>query len=234
MQGEVPLAVVPPDAGMPIRARGLEFSYPGLRLFHTLDLELAPGEVRALVGPSGSGKSTLIHLLAGILAPDRGQVFWGETDITTLGEAELDRLRRGQIALVFQHHYLLPELTAMENVLLPGKIAGQEDPDRAADLLARVGLSGRQNLLPAALSGGERQRVAVARAVYPAPAVILADEPTGSLDPRHARSVLDLLLSLAAQNGSAVLLASHDYRLVEDLPHWYIYNGRIWDQPEEE
>lgn len=225
---------VSPDVGVVLRAQDIEFGYPDLELFRDLNLELAPGEVRALLGPSGSGKSTLIHLLAGILAPAAGQIYWADTEITAVGEAELDRLRRRRVALVFQHHYLLPELSALENVLLPGKIAGQEDLARAADLLATVGLSGRQNLLPGALSGGERQRVAVARAVYPAPMVILADEPTGSLDPRHARGVLDLLLALASQNASAVLLATHDQRLVEDLPHWYLYDGRVWEQPQAE
>ena len=234
MVGAAHFEGIPPDVGVALRAEGLESGYPGLELFRALDLELRRGEVRALLGPSGSGKSTLIHLLAGILRPQAGLIYWADTEITTRGEAELDHLRRHHVALVFQHHYLLPELSALENVLLPGKITGREDLARATDLLTAVGLSGRQSLLPGALSGGERQRVAVARAVYPAPTVILADEPTGSLDPRHARGVLDLLLALATQNDSAVLLATHDQRLVEDLPHWYLYDGRVWESPQAE
>ena len=210
-----------------LRAEGLAFRYPGLELFRGLDLELAAGEVRAVLGPSGSGKTTLVHLLAGLLPLPRGRLWWGEVEVGRLGEEALARLRRERVGLVFQHHYLLDELTALENVLVPGMIAGGPDPERARTLLERVGLADRAALLPEALSGGERQRVAVARALYPRPRVVLADEPTGALDRKNAARVRDLLLELAREDGAAVLLATHDEALVRGLPSWWIEDGRL-------
>lgn len=210
-----------------LRARELGFSYPGLTLFSSLNLELFPREVRVLLGPSGSGKTTLVHLLAGILRPQAGQVCWGETPISDLPEGRLAALRRRYLGLVFQHHYLLPELTALENVALPGLIEGGPDWGRARDLLGRVGLGAAAARVPEALSGGERQRVAVARALYARPLLLLADEPTGALDPANAEKVLGLILDLAREEGAAVLLATHDERLVAGLAGWRIEGGRL-------
>ena len=210
-----------------LRAEGLSFSYPGLELFKGLDLELAAGEVRAVLGPSGSGKTTLVHLLAGILPIPEGRLWWGDVEVSRLGEEALARLRRERVGLVFQHHYLLDELDALENVLVPGMIAGRPDPERARALLARVGLGEHLQQRPDTLSGGERQRVAVARALYARPQVVLADEPTGALDRKNAGRVRDLLLELAQENGAAVLLATHDEALVRGWPAWWIEDGRL-------
>jgi len=136
-------------------------------------------------------------------------------------------LRRRHLGLVFQHHYLLPELTALENAGLMGQILGRPDPRRALFLLGRLGLAERARLLPRQLSGGERQRVALARALFARPRLVLADEPTGALDPENARRVLDLLLGLAREEGAAVLLATHDEALVADLPRLRIEQGRL-------
>ncbi|WP_457638098.1 ABC transporter ATP-binding protein [Oceanithermus sp.] len=210
-----------------IKAAGLTFRYPGLELFKQLDLELVPGEIRSVLGPSGSGKTTLVHLLAGILPLQEGRLWWGDEEVSHLGEEELARLRRDRVGLVFQHHYLLDELTALENVMLPGLLAGDPDRARALELLERVGLERQANQLPASLSGGERQRAAVARALYPRPRVILADEPTGSLDRDNAERVRDLLAELAQENGAAVLFATHDENLVSGWPSWRLVGGRL-------
>ena len=210
-----------------LRAEGLVFRYPEIEIFRGLDLTLEPGEVRAVLGPSGSGKTTLVHLLAGILPLSAGKLWWGEVEVSGLGEEALARLRRDRVGLVFQHHYLLDELTALENVLVPGMIAGRPDADRARLLLEQVGLSARSGQRPEALSGGERQRVAVARALYPRPRVILADEPTGALDRANARKVWELLRALAQENGAAVLLATHDEALANDVAAWRIEEGRL-------
>ncbi len=210
-----------------IKATGLGFSYPDLTLFEGLDLELRPGELRAVLGPSGSGKTTLVHLLAGILPLQKGRLWWGEVEVGGLGEEELARLRRERVGLVFQHHYLLDELNALENVMVPGLISGRPDRPRARELLAAVGLERQADRRPGGLSGGERQRVAVARALFARPRVVLADEPTGSLDRANARRVRDLLAELAQENGAAVLFATHDEDLVGGWPAWRLENGQL-------
>ncbi len=190
-------------------------------------MEIEEGQARVLLGPSGSGKTTLVHLLAGILTPSGGTVFWEGQPVSRWPEERRVRLRRRYLGLVFQHHYLLPELTALENAMLAGWILGRPDAERARSLLGRLGLAERAHLKPEALSGGERQRVAVARALYARPRLLLADEPTGSLDPANARAVLEALLRLAREEGAAVLLATHDERLVEGLPGWRLLDGRL-------
>lgn len=204
--------------GVVLRTVHLAYRYPEVELFRNFNLELSPGDVRVILGPSGSGKTTLIHLLAGLLALQEGEVWWGATNLRGLGEEALARLRLGYLGLVFQHHYLMPELTALENVLVPGYLAGRVDPAWGLELLRRVGLADRARLRPQALSGGERQRVAVVRALYLRPKLLLADEPTGSLDRRNAERVLALMLELSHDLGAAVLLATHDEHLVQGLP----------------
>lgn len=196
----------------------LGFSYGEVELFQNLSFSVKPGDVRVVLGPSGSGKTTLLHLLAGLLAVQMGDVRWEGQSILGLSEEVLARRRLFFTGLIFQHHYLQAELTALENILVPGYLAGKVDPSWGYELLSRVGLLNRAQLLPKALSGGERQRVAVARALYNRPKLLLADEPTGSLDRRNAEKVLELMLSLAKDLGTAVILATHDEHLVQGLP----------------
>ena len=171
---------------------------------------LARGEHAALHGESGSGKTTFLHLVAGILAPDAGRVVVAGTDITSLGEAGRDRFRAQHIGYVFQSFHLLQGHTALENVLLALHFGRGGDAARARDLLERVGLGGRLHDRPRQLSAGQQQRVAVARALANRPELVLADEPTGNLDPRRAREALALLRETCQESDAALLVVSHD------------------------
>ncbi len=182
-----------------------------------VELQLLPSQIVAILGPSGSGKSTLLHLLGGLDRPTSGEVYWDGVAVQALPQRVLARLRAETLGLVFQQHYLLEDLTVLENVTLPGRLRGRPDEARGRDLLKRIGLWERAAFLPKRLSGGERQRVAVARALYNRPSVVLADEPTGSLDRSSAKSVYNLLAQLAKAEGSAVVMVTHDEGLVEDV-----------------
>ena len=171
---------------------------------------LEAGEQVALAGASGSGKTTLLHLIAGILAPDSGRVVVAGEEMTALSEAGRDRLRARTIGYVFQTFNLLQGYTALENVMLGQMFGGGADSRRVRELLARVGLSGRQNYRPRQLSVGQQQRVAVARALANRPKLVLADEPTGNLDRRRAREALGLIREVCGENRAALLLVSHD------------------------
>ncbi len=171
---------------------------------------LNAGEQVALAGSSGSGKTTLLHLIAGILAPDSGRVVVAGEEMTALSEARRDRLRAQTIGYVFQTFNLLQGYTALENVMLGQMFGSGADSMRASALLARVGLSGRLDYRPCQLSIGQQQRVAVARALANRPKLVLADEPTGNLDRRHAREALGLIREVCAENRAALLLISHD------------------------
>ncbi len=184
-----------------------------LTVLDGVDLTVEAGEVVAVTGPSGSGKSTLLHLLAALDRPTTGEVWWGELAVHELAAEPAARARNGRVGLVFQHHHLLADLTAHENVTLPGRVVGRVDDARGDALLGAVGLAGRRDARPRTLSGGERLRVAVARALYARPAVVLADEPTGSLDRANADAVADALLAAAAQDGAAVVLVTHDVQV---------------------
>jgi len=176
-------------------------------------LDVAPGEMVAVVGPSGSGKSTLLHLLGGLDRPDEGRVVVGGEDLTSLGRTAIAGFRNRTIGFVFQFHQLLPDFTAIENVMLPGRIAGWRPRrafERARALLAEVGLEEREDHFPSQLSGGERQRVALCRALALDPPLLLADEPTGNLDPASGERVLDLLLNLQARHGTTGVLVTHN------------------------
>lgn len=201
-----------------LEAIDLGFSYGNGYLFRGVSLRLCPGEALTILGPSGSGKTTLLHLLAGLLSLQEGEVYWEGTPIRGLPEGVLARKRLRFMGLVFQHHFLFPELTALENVLAPGYLAGRVDRALALGLLARLGLGERADFLPQRLSGGERQRVAVARALYLRPRLLLADEPTASLDRTQAKEVLRLMRELAREVGAALLFSTHDEALVEGLP----------------
>lgn len=179
------------------------------------DLRVSSGEVAVILGPSGSGKSTLLHLLAGLDRPDSGEIWWDDFPVHEHSPAKLAQRRAHTIGLVFQNHYLLDDLSVLENVLLPMRIAGEIDEDRGRALLERVGLTERADFLPERISGGEKQRAAVARALALAPSFLIADEPTGSLDHARALSVFGLLLALAREEGSGVVIVTHDETLLE-------------------
>lgn len=203
----------------PLRIRGLRKTVPGGRvLFEGLDLDLGAGEVVAVMGESGAGKSTLLNLIAGLDAPDGGEVEISGRRLSGLDEADRTRLRRDHLGFVFQAFHILPHLTLAQNTALPLILAGagaSEALSRAADLLASVGLGGREADFPSSLSGGELQRTAIARALVHQPGLILADEPTGNLDPETAERSLDLLLGAARTRGAAVLLVTHSARAAE-------------------
>lgn len=177
---------------------------------------LAAGEQAALVGESGSGKSTLLNLIAGILLPDQGEIVVNGTEITSLPEARRDRFRAANIGYVFQSFNLLQGFTALENVLLGQMFAGNgSNQQRATTILESVGLGERLHHKPRALSVGEQQRVAIARALVNAPPLVLADEPTGSLDARNGGIVLDLLKKICAEHHHSLLLVTHDRTVME-------------------
>lgn len=195
-------------------------------------LQLAAGEVVAVLGPSGSGKSTLLHLLGGLDRPDAGQIWWGDFPVHAHAPSDLSERRAHYVGLIFQNHYLLSDLSLLENVSLPSRIIGRPDEERARELLTKVGLEHRLDHPPSRVSGGERQRAAVARAMALRPAVILADEPTGSLDRERATEVLQLLLDLAAEEGTAVVIVTHDEGLVgaAGLQTVRLAEGRLSDK----
>lgn len=180
------------------------------------NLEIWPGQTVALVGPSGAGKSTLLHILGLLERPDSGSVVIGGQECADLDDASRTRLRRSEVGFVYQFHHLLVEFSALENVVLPQRIAGLDRPEaerRARDLLKIFGLVDRSEHRPAELSGGEQQRVAIARAVANAPKLLLADEPTGNLDPPTAERVFQQLLQFVRKAGLAAVIATHNLEL---------------------
>jgi putative ABC transport system ATP-binding protein len=184
-----------------------------VRALDGVSIEIARGEMLAIMGPSGSGKSTLLHLLGALETPTSGAIALAGRRYDGLDDGELTALRRETIGFVFQFFNLLPALTAEENVLLPALIAGRGDATmrtRAAELLARVGLGARASHLPSELSGGEQQRVSIARALLMEPQLVLADEPTGNLDSRSSAEVLELLGELNRTEGHTIVMVTHD------------------------
>ncbi|MBK8974307.1 MAG: ABC transporter ATP-binding protein [Planctomycetes bacterium] len=211
----------PAAAGTPARLAidGLRFRYPGPDGFELAldELRATAGETLVCIGPSGSGKTTLLHLLAGILAPAAGRVRIDGDDLTALGPAARRRFRLQRIGLVFQEFELLEHLTVRENVLLPYLMGLGRDAaaaDRAGELAAATGIGHLLRRRPSRISQGERQRVAICRALCTAPALVLADEPTGNLDPRSAGQVLDLLLEQATARGATVVTVTHDHAVL--------------------
>jgi lipoprotein-releasing system ATP-binding protein len=187
-----------------------------IRVLDGASLSLAAGEVAALVAPSGAGKSTLLHIAGLLDLPSGGRVRIAGAPAEGLGERARTRLRRDTIGFVYQFHHLLPEFSALENVALPQRAAGvarSAAEARARDLLAAVGLAGRLSHRPAELSGGEQQRVAVARALANRPRLLLADEPTGNLDPETSGQVFEMLMGLVRETGLAALIATHNLDL---------------------
>jgi lipoprotein-releasing system ATP-binding protein len=191
-----------------------------LEVLKGASLTLAAGEVVALVGPSGSGKSTLLHIAGLLETPNAGDVIIGGRKCGALSDRERTAIRRRELGFVYQFHHLLPEFTARENVMLPQRIAGesrQRARQWAEELLKRLGLEARLDHRPARLSGGEQQRVAVARALANRPRILLADEPTGNLDPRTAERVLGELIALARAENVASLIATHNLQLAAKM-----------------
>ena len=187
-----------------------------LEILRGADLAIWPGEIVALVAPSGAGKSTLLHLAGLLERPDGGEVYIGGRPTAAMRDAERTRLRREEMGFVYQFHHLLPEFSALENVVMPQLIRGlkrAEARSRASELLSFLGLKERLVHRPAELSGGEQQRVAIARAVANGPRLLLADEPTGNLDPGTAGHVFSVLLSLVRASGLAALVATHNLDL---------------------
>jgi len=202
-----------------LEARGLCKSYGGasgrIAVLRELDLQVGHGESVAVVGHSGVGKSTLLHVLGGLDFPDRGELRFAGVPLVGVPPRRLAEYRKRRVGFVFQFHYLLPELSALENVELPLRIARSRDDvaGRARRMLVRLGLDSRLGHRPSELSGGEQQRVAIARALVTQPALVLADEPTGNLDPHTGERVFQLLGELQADLGFALVLASHNERL---------------------
>jgi len=202
-----------------------------IEVLNGVSLVLRPGESLAVLGVSGAGKSTLLHVLGGLERPTSGVVRFGGKDLYGLAQDEVARFRNRQLGFVFQSHHLLPEFDALENVMMPCLLAGmpkREARDKARAMLDAVGLSHRLHHSPGKLSGGERQRVAIARALVLDPAVVLADEPTGNLDPHTADDVVDLFLRLNAQAQTAVVLVTHNEKLANRLAKKrYLVEGRL-------
>ena len=185
-----------------------------LTILHPIDLVVPAGEVLAITGASGSGKSTLLGLIAGLDAPSTGRIAIDGVDITALGEDALAKLRGEKIGFVFQFFHLIPSLTAHENVAVPMEIMGAPNPAaRARSLLQEVGLTDRAHHYPSQLSGGEQQRVALARALANDPPIVLADEPTGNLDTKNGRHIMDLLRSIHLARNTTLILVTHDQEL---------------------
>ena len=207
-----------------LELRGISRSYRQgrneLEIFKDLNFSTHPGEVTALVGPSGAGKSSLLHIAGLLEAPTAGEVFVAGRNCTALPDIERTRIRRLGIGFVYQFHHLLPEFSALDNVAIPQLIAGasrRDAAERARLLLERLGLAERLEHWPSELSGGEQQRVAIARALANEPHLLLADEPTGNLDPRTAEDVHRAFLQLIEEEGLAVLLATHNSELASRM-----------------
>ena len=196
---------------------GIEKTYPGkVTVLRGASLTLARGEVVALVAPSGAGKSTLLHIAGLLDSADAGRVLIDGVDMTRLGDNARTAARRAQVGFVYQFHHLLPEFSALENIVLPqlaNGVSARAARARAADLLARVGLTARATHRPAQLSGGEQQRVAFCRALANAPRLLLADEPTGNLDPATSDQVFGVLMDLVRETGLSALIATHNMDL---------------------
>jgi putative ABC transport system ATP-binding protein len=194
-----------------LRIESLAKSYAGTPVFSAVSLAVERGEFVALLGESGVGKSTLLNCIAGLDRADAGSVRLDEIEVTALDDDAAARLRRAHLGFVFQAFHLLPHLTVTQNVELPLRLLGRHDASRVAAVLEAVGLAGLGGRMPAQLSGGQLQRVAIARALVHSPALILADEPTGNLDPATAERVLDVLVTQAHHSGAACLLVTHSH-----------------------
>lgn len=208
-----------------LSAAGICKSYPQadgepLTILDKINVEVKAGEIVALVGPSGSGKSTLLHILGLLDAPTSGKLKINDKDVSSLSENQRTLTRRNDVGFIYQFHHLLPEFSALENIVLPQMILGtgkSDAEDRAITLLKRLKLDHRADNRPAKLSGGEQQRVAIARALANKPKLLLADEPTGNLDPETAEEVFQLFMTVVRKTGIAALIATHNMDLAKRM-----------------
>lgn len=199
-----------------IEVKDIWKSFGELEVLKGVHLEVKKGEIVAIIGKSGAGKTTLLQIIGTLDCPTKGEVLIDGTNVFTLGEKELAAFRNRHIGFIFQFHQLLPEFTALENVCIPAMIAREKESDykpRAEQLLRDLGLGERMNHKPNELSGGEKQRVAAARALMMRPSIILADEPTGSLDEKNKKELSELLIHLRQEYGQTILLVTHDKEL---------------------
>ena len=199
-----------------IQVKDIHKSFGNLEVLKGVNLKVEKGEIVAIVGKSGAGKTTLLQIIGTLDRPTKGQVLIDGTDVFNMKDRELAAFRNKHIGFIFQFHQLLPEFTALENVCIPAMIAREKEKEyveRATQLLTELGLKDRMNHKPNELSGGEKQRVAAARALMMKPTIILADEPTGSLDTQNKKELSDLLLQLRKQYGQTILLVTHDKEL---------------------
>jgi lipoprotein-releasing system ATP-binding protein len=199
-----------------LTARNIHKSFTSLQVLKGVDIDIAAGEIASIVGPSGSGKSTLLHILGTLDTPDSGSITINDTLLQSLNSRQLAAFRNKNIGFIFQFHHLLPEFSALENVCIPGWIAGTHKTQvatRAAELLDLLGLKDRKENKPQQLSGGEQQRVAVARALINQPKIIFADEPTGNLDSANARELHQLFFNLRKQFNQTFLIVTHNEEL---------------------
>jgi lipoprotein-releasing system ATP-binding protein len=224
-------------SGVAVEVRGVGKTYrkgsADIRVLRDVDLRLEPGDRVAIVGPSGSGKSTFMHLLGLLDRPSEGTIELGGTEVGGLEGRARDRLRNRSIGFVFQSHNLLPEHDALGNVMVPVRLAGgttRTAEARARALLVAVGLGHRLGHRPSELSGGEQQRVAIARALVMGPGLVLADEPTGNLDPETAEGVFQLLLELHRQQGSTLVVVTHSQEIAARFPRQLLLRGGRFEE----
>ena len=206
---------------MIIQAQGIEKSFGTLKVLKGIDLEVAQGEVLSIMGASGAGKSTLLQILGTLSTPDAGSLRIDGTDVLALGSKALSQFRNRRIGFVFQFHHLLPEFTALENVLIPAYIGGRSEKEarpEAEKLLDTLGLKEHQDKLPSQLSGGQQQRTSIGRAVIKNPDILLCDEPTGALDYQTSKEILKLIETVNRKYGSTVIMVTHNnaIRLMAD------------------
>jgi putative ABC transport system ATP-binding protein len=221
------------------RAEGLSKFYgtgdAAIPALDNVTVALAEGQFTAIMGPSGSGKSTLLHMLAGLDRPSSGEVYLGDTEITSLGDKALTLLRRDRIGFIFQSFNLLPTMTAAENIVLPIRIAGRKPDDHwVASIVETVGLTGRLSHRPSELSGGQQQRVAAARALASKPQIVFADEPTGALDSRSGAELLGFLRTAVKELGQTVVMVTHDASAAAYADRvLFLADGKIVDEMRE-
>jgi lipoprotein-releasing system ATP-binding protein len=215
-------------------AKKLEKSFEGLRVLKGIDLEIQKGELIAIVGASGAGKSTLLHILGTLERPDSGSLQIGGSEVSTLGSDALAEFRNKNIGFVFQFHNLLPEFSALENIMIPGFIAKKNEKEihrKANELLSILGISERRDHKPSQLSGGEQQRVAVARALINSPALVFADEPSGNLDSRNATELHNLFFQLKKELNQTFVIVTHNTQFADladrklEIKDGIIFNG---------
>lgn len=210
-----------------------EFGHPPQRILHSLNFKIEDGEFVSISGRSGSGKSTLLYIISTLDNPTSGKLEIGSRDIAKMSQKEIHEFRNKEIGFIFQFHYLLPEFTAIENILLPARNLGLQEQKRqeAKEALKRLGIEDKENHLPSEMSGGEQQRVAIARALIMQPRYIFADEPTGNLDSENATNVMSILRSVNEQMGTSIVLVTHEQDFAKKADREiFLADGRIIDE----